>query len=133
MHANHAWTCPFFGFPRAAKAPVSVSIAARGATAATAAAKACAPTAGSGASTKTARSAAGTRDAAGHGVRCYTALLHSRNRLTRTCGPTSIDARMIAVIVLPHNTHVYREHVHTRAHTLVQTRLQSYAHTHTYT
>jgi hypothetical protein len=64
-------------------------------------------------SAKTARSAAGTRDATGAGVRCCTAAA-ARPCWTRTCGPASIDARMIAVIVLPHNTHLYRdEHIFT--------------------
>ena len=56
-----------------------------------------------------------TRDAAGTGVRCCIAAA-ARPCLTRAYGPASIDARMTAVIVLPHKT-FFRKHVHTRAHT----------------
>jgi hypothetical protein len=78
--------------------------------------KACAPTAASGASARTARSAAGTPDAAGDDVRCCIAAA-AQMCLTRTFRPASIDARMTAVIVLPHNTHLFVSmytHVHTR-------------------
>jgi len=53
-----------------------------------------------------------------YGINSGAAQLHSRCCLTHACGPASIDARMIAVVVLPHS-------IHTRAHTY------TFTHTHT--
>ena len=59
-------------------------------------------------------------------------LLHSRC-LTRTCGPVSIDAQMIAIAffcVAAHHTFI-REHVQTRADTHIYTWVSTHSCTHT--